>query len=83
MGMFCIDRASLSGLVLACVVCLPLAANAQWGDEQPLNSIDLEAGLLSFSRNEVQIPGDSGTRFALDDLTGSSGTAPACRAPGG
>jgi len=32
--------------------------------------LTLEAGALWTSRNDVRIPGDSGTRFALDDLTG-------------
>ena len=32
--------------------------------------LTLEAGALWTSRNDERIPGDSGTRFALDDLTG-------------
>lgn len=32
--------------------------------------LTLEAGALWTSRNDVRIPGDTGTRFALDDLTG-------------
>lgn len=35
-------------------------------------SIEVEAGGAWLSRNDVRIPNDaSGTRFALDDLTGS------------
>lgn len=33
--------------------------------------IELEAGPVWQSRNDVAIPGDTGTRFALDDLTGA------------
>ncbi len=33
--------------------------------------IEVEGGAAWFSRNDVAIPGDTGTRFALDELTGS------------
>ncbi len=59
--------------MLPLVLLWPGAAPAQWGEEQPANSIDLEAGLFHFSRNNARIPGDNGTRFALDDLTGVNG----------
>ena len=51
------------------------AAVAKSDDHQPANSVDLELGLFHFTRNDARIPGDTGTRFALDDLTGSSGAS--------
>ncbi len=40
--------------------------------------IQLETGILGFSRNDVRIPGDGGTRFDMLDLTGS-GPEPVAR----
>ncbi|MBL8860753.1 MAG: hypothetical protein JNK02_01980 [Planctomycetes bacterium] len=37
----------------------------------PQFAVEIEAGALWQSRNDVAVPGDTGTRFALDDLTGS------------
>lgn len=37
----------------------------------PVFMLEAETGGLWFSRNRTQIPSDSGTRFDLDDLTGS------------
>src|SRR5690606_8451324 len=34
-------------------------------------AVELEAGAASFARHDVAVPGDTGTRFALDDLTGA------------
>ncbi|MGY6553409.1 MAG: hypothetical protein ACXIUM_02690 [Wenzhouxiangella sp.] len=48
-------------------------AVSQAGAATPANSLDLELGLFSFTRNDVRIPGDTGTKFALDDLTDTSG----------
>lgn len=48
---------------------------SQWDGAKSADSVDLELGLLRFTRNDVRIPGDSGTRFPLDELTGSSGTS--------
>lgn len=49
------------------------AAFAQSEGVKPANSVDVEVGLFAFTRNDARIPGDSGTRFALDSLTDSSG----------
>lgn len=57
--------------VLATVFAAP--AHAQWGDTRPADSLDVELGLYRFTRNDVRIPNEGGTRFALDDLTGSNG----------
>ncbi|TVS12964.1 MAG: hypothetical protein EA419_03215, partial [Wenzhouxiangella sp.] len=51
------------------------AAFAQPDGSTPASSLDLELGLFTFTRNDVRIPGDTGTRFALDDLTDTSGVA--------
>lgn len=48
-------------------------ALAQSHDDRPANSLDLELGLFHFTRNDTRIPSDTGTKFALDDLTGSNG----------
>jgi hypothetical protein len=37
----------------------------------PSAEIELEAGAAWQTRNDVAVPGDTGTRFALDDVTGS------------
>ena len=34
-------------------------------------TVELEGGPVWQSRNDVAVPGDTGTRFALDDLTGA------------
>jgi len=33
--------------------------------------VEVEGGVASFARNDVAVPGDTGTRFALDELTGA------------
>ena len=68
------NQACLLGLLVMFLgLALPAAAQAQAGSERPTNSLDLEVSLFHFSRNDVRIPSDTGTRFALDDLTGSNG----------
>ena len=47
---------------------LPAVANAT--DEDMPWRLGIEAGPVWQSRNDVQIPGDTGTRFSLADLTG-------------
>ena len=39
-------------------------------EERPFE-VELELGSAWQARNDVQIPGDMGTRFALDDVVGS------------
>ncbi len=53
---------------LGAVFLLPLliVSPARGGDAE----LRLEGGSVSFSRNDVRIPGDEGTRFDLLDLTG-------------
>lgn len=55
-------------LPLACLLAIPAVATAGDG---PLWSIGVEAGPVWQSKNDVQIPGDTGTRFALNEITGS------------
>lgn len=54
-----------------------LTANISFASSERF-SIELETGYAWQSRNDVRIPGDSGTRFALDELTGE-GPYPAYR----
>jgi len=51
------------------------AALAQSNGVTPANSLDLELGWFTFTRNDVRIPGDTGTKFALDDLIDTSGAS--------
>jgi hypothetical protein len=55
------------------VLCLGCASSP----ERPFRA-EIEIGPLWQSRNDAAVPGDSGTRFAVDDLTGS-GPFPAGR----
>lgn len=48
---------------------LPLCASPVLADDG--FTLSLETGAVWQSRNEVRVPGDGGTRFALDELTGS------------
>ncbi len=64
---------ALCALLAATCLIGPDAAFAQWGDTRPADSLDVELGLYRFTRNDVRIPNEGGTRFALDDLTGSNG----------
>ncbi|HSG90506.1 MAG TPA: hypothetical protein VLA56_14920 [Pseudomonadales bacterium] len=54
-------------IALALVLCLPLAATAA----EPGFELEAQTGALWFSRNDVRIPGDGGTRFDMLDLTGT------------
>lgn len=53
---------------------LPLPATASAGDDADSarrGALVLETGPVWFSRNDVRIPGDSGTRFDMLELTGN------------
>jgi hypothetical protein len=53
---------------------LPLPATASGGDDADSarrGALVLETGPVWFSRNDVRIPGDSGTRFDMLELTGN------------
>lgn len=47
-------------------------------DDRRAFAVELEGGALWQSRNDAAVPGDGGTRFALDELTGA-GPFPAAR----
>lgn len=70
---------SLGLILLSVLLLLGLAWSgsvlAQSAGTKPANSLDLELGLFNFTRNDTRIPGDTGTRFALDDLTDNTGVA--------
>lgn len=53
--------------VLLALGVLPTCGEA----EENAFTLEAETGALWFSRNRTQIPADTGTRFDLDDLTGS------------
>ncbi len=64
--------------VLACSLLLlgmvsPVVVKAQADESRPANSLDLELSAFRFNRNDVRIPSDEGTKFALDKLTGANG----------
>lgn len=53
-------------LALASAACVPLAA----ADEHRPLTVTLEGGAASFTRNDVRIPNEGGTRYDMTDLTG-------------
>jgi hypothetical protein len=55
---------------LAMVACCLLATEARAEDGGSLE-LELESGLVWFSRNDVRIPSDTGTRFDMRELTDS------------
>ncbi len=65
-------RLSASTAALLCAALMATDARAQDGTDQRSGArIGLEAGPVWFSRNDVRIPGDTGTEFDMRDLTGS------------
>ncbi|MCS6777932.1 MAG: hypothetical protein RMJ43_13555 [Chloroherpetonaceae bacterium] len=61
-------RSVLAGLC-AILLSAPVASRAQ--ESRPLWRIHLETGPVWQGRNEVQVPGDTGTRFGLNRLIGA------------
>jgi len=70
--------APLLVVALGLLAALAGTAAAETLYERACARVEVEVGILGSTRNEVQIPGDTGTRFDLDDLTGS-GPFPAGR----
>ena len=59
-------------LVFAIAMLLP--GTAAWAQSEPAwerFGINLEAGAVWFSRNDIRIPGDTGTEFDMTKLTGT------------
>jgi hypothetical protein len=54
-------------LTLASALAVPAAGRTEW----KRFSFELEGGPVWQSKNDVRIPGDTGTEFSLQDLTGS------------
>lgn len=52
-----------------CAAFMSLCAGSAAANEFPW-SVNLETGAVWQSRNDVRIPGDSGTRFSIDDVAG-------------
>ena len=57
-------------VVLAASIPLWAWTGSADAEERPFE-VELELGSAWQARNDVQIPGDMGTRFALDDVVGS------------
>lgn len=65
-------RACSTGVGFIGLLLTPATVLGQEKDPSPRLILELEGGPVWQSRNDVQIPNDeTGTRFALDDLTGS------------
>ncbi len=70
-------RLKAAGTLLVVALCSTIQAHAAIAQTAvrettiPRFAIELEAGPVWISRNEVQIPNETGTRFSLTDLTGS------------
>ena len=58
-------------LVVTVLLLLGVAAWGESGPDEKRFDIGLETGAVWFSRNDTRIPGDTGTRFDMMDLTGS------------
>jgi len=58
---------ALIGLAFS-LICIPPLVQAS---DKNRFALELEAGGVWFSRNDVQVPGDTGTRFDMLDLTGN------------
>lgn len=65
-------------LVLCCAACAAPPRTAQAPRAAQPFALDLEAGSLWQTRNDVRIPGEGGTRFSMRDLIGD-GTWPVQR----
>jgi hypothetical protein len=61
-----------ASVLSTCIVCLVLAATSTAAAETPRFILELEAGPVWQTSNDVQVPNDeTGTRFSLEELVGS------------
>lgn len=60
-------RLRSAAAVVLVALCLPALA----AEDRPRWNLELETGGVWFSRNDVRIPGDTGTKFDIRELTGS------------
>jgi hypothetical protein len=66
------DRARFPGPLIAAAALIPILAGAQPAtSDHAWVGVGLEFGPVSFSRNDVRIPGNGGSNFDMRDLTGS------------
>jgi len=63
-----LSRCSFFGFAL--LAATPLWGQADTGNDERFG-IELELGPVAFSRNDVRVPGDTGTEFDMTDLTGT------------
>ena len=66
----------LSAKLPLCIICLfflllALPASAAEQEDWKRFRLELEGGPVWQAKNDVRIPGDTGTKFSFDDLTGS------------
>jgi hypothetical protein len=59
-----------SRALVAVAVVIPALAWGEQAKERSRFALELESGAVGFSRNDVRIPGDTGTEFDMLDLTG-------------
>ena len=62
---------SIRILIIASLLLPGVAAWGEPGDNDKRFGVGLETGGLWFSRNDIRIPNDTGTRYDMTDLTGS------------
>ena len=62
---------SIRILIVASLLLPGMAAWGESGDSDTRFGIGLETGGVWFSRNDIRIPNDTGTKFDMTDLTGS------------
>ena len=69
--MRCPTQKAITGMIIFLSVLFTVAGQADAGSDFKPFYLELEAGPVWQSMNDVRIPGDSGTEFSFKDLTGS------------
>jgi hypothetical protein len=69
--MLCPTHKAIINMIIFLSVLFTVAAQADADNDLKSFYMELEAGPVWQSMNDVQIPGDSGTEFSFKDLTGS------------
>ena len=70
-----VDRRKQTAFFLILVFLFIIGTDAAANEGRNRFGVEVEGGAFWFSENDVQIPGDSGTRFSLLDLTSKGPTA--------
>jgi hypothetical protein len=69
--MHCPTHKAITGMIIFLSLLLTVAVQADADSDAKAFYLELEAGPVWQSMNDVQIPGDSGTEFSFKDLTGT------------